>query len=199
MQKNINLETFDKIKDKILKKEFAIFAMFLNRKKAKAAVKDLVFHGFLKKDIFMLSPDKKGNRDFVYNQNTGIKLGIQVGAIIGFFLMGLVGFIIGAKNPFHLGFSSWIVDLVFGSIFGLIFGAVAGALVGIGTPMPAIKRYGFYLKEGGIVVMVHLKNEEDSVEAHSVLEKAGGQDISVLEESQIWSTINPSNKKFTFH
>lgn len=199
MQKNINLESYGQLKSDMPKKNVAIFAMFLNQKSAKAAIKSLKSDGFSSEDIFMLVPNKSGSRDFVYHQATDLKTGAMIGAAVGFLLLGLVGLIVGSYDPFQQGMSSWIIDLTIGAITGLVVGAATGALVGIGIPKSAIKRYRFYLKEGGVVVMMHLKNEEDGAEAHHILEKSEGQDITVLEESQVWSNPNPENKRPTFH
>lgn len=199
MQKNINLETYDLLKKKSIHKDFAIFAMFLNRNSANAAIKSLEDHGFLPEDISLLTPKKKGSHDFVYQQNNNIKMGALIGGITGFLVLGLAGVFIGSSDLFNFGFSSLLSSVIIGAVLGLIAGAAIGALVGIGTPRPVVKRYNFYLKEGGIVVKMHLRNQEDSEEAHFVLEKAGGQDIAILEESQIWSVIIPEKNKLTFH
>lgn len=199
MQKNINLDAYDQLKKKASEKKFAIFSMFLDRNSANAAIKSLKSHGFLQEDISLLTPKKKGGHDFVYHQNNNIKLSAFIGGIAGFLILGLAGVFIGSADLFDLGLSSLLSSVIVGAIVGLIMGAAIGVLVGIGTPKPAAKRYNFYLKEGGIVVKMHLKNEEDSEEAHFVLEKAGGQDITILEESQIWSIIVPERNKFTFH
>lgn len=199
MQKSVDSEINSHLKNKSHHKEIAIFAMFLNRKNVKNAVKSLTEHGFLASDIKVLSPEKNGSRDFVYHLDTNVKTGLLIGAAVGFILLGMVGIIIGANNRIQLGMQSWIMNSTLAALGGLIFGAAAGALVGVGIPKPAAGRYKFYLKEGGLVVMMHLKSEEDKGEAHFILESAGGQDITILEESQIWSAVVPENKKLTFH
>ena len=147
----------------------------------------------------MLTPDKQGSRDFVYHQESNVLTGVLVGAAVGFVLLGLTGILVGGNDRIQMGASSWIFTSAMASLGGLLFGAAAGALVGIGIPKPAVRRYRFYLHEGGIVVMMHLLNEEDKGEAHAVLEKAGGQDISVLEETHAWSIVLPEKEKLTFH
>lgn len=199
MEANIDLNNRERAMNKVQQKKFSIFAMFLSRKNVRNAIKSLKNHGYLLKDISLLTPEKHANHDFVYQQDTSIKSGALVGAVTGFFILGIIGFIMGLKDPAHLGTASRIIYTVLGMLIGLVFGAASGALVGIGTPKSAAKRYNFYLKEGGIVLMLHLKNEDDGIEANVILEKAGGQDLVVLEESQIWSTIMPENKRLTFH
>ena len=147
----------------------------------------------------MLAPDKHGRRDFVYHLERNVLTGVLVGAAVGFILLGLVGVLVGGNERIQLGISSWIFTSGMASLGGLLFGAAAGALVGIGIPKPAVRRYQFYLREGGIVVMMHLRGEADKVEAHSVLESVGGQDIAVLEETHAWSVVLSENEKLTFH
>lgn len=173
--------------------------MFLTRGDAKKAVRALRRHGYQIEDITLLAPDKHGNRDFVYYLESNILTGVLVGAAVGFVLLGLTGILVGGNDRIQLGTSSWIFTSAMASLGGLLLGAAAGALAGIGIPKPAVRRYKFYLHEGGSVVMMHLKNEPDKGEAHAVLESAGGQDITVLEESHVFSAVVPENKKPTFH
>lgn len=198
MQQNVDTEV-TKVKRKPHHREFSIFAMFMKSSEARKAVRSLRRHGFRSEDILMLTPDKHGSRDFVYHQESNVLTGVLVGAAVGFVLLGLTGILVGGNDRIQLGMSSWIFTSAIASLGGLLFGAAAGALVGIGIPKPAVRRYKFYLHEGGIVVMMHLRNEEDKGEAHAVLEKADGQDISVLEETHAWSVVLPENEKLTFH
>ena len=199
MEQSFETEIANTIKRNPHHKEYSIFGMFLKANQARSAVRVLRRHGFRSKDITILAPDKHGNRDFVYHLESNVLTGVLVGAAVGFVLLGLVGILVGGNDRIHLGISSSIFTSAMASFGGLLFGAAAGALVGIGIPKPAVKRYKFYLHEGGVVVMMHLQNEADKTEAHEVLEKAGGQDISLLEESHLWSVVMPENKKQTFH
>ncbi len=199
MQKSVDTEVLTKVKRKPEHREYSIFAMFLKSSEARKGVRGLRRHGFKSADIHMLTPDKQGSRDFVYHQESNVLTGVLVGAAVGFVLLGLTGILVGGNDRIQMGTSSWIFTSAMASLGGLLFGAAAGALVGIGIPKPAVRRYKFYLHEGGIVVMMHLLNEEDKGEAHAVLEKAGGQDISVLEETHAWSIVLPEKEKLTFH
>jgi|GEM_PF-3058520 len=199
METNVELTEHVKKNSNLQHKNYSIFAMFLNQKSAKNAIKLLKSHGYLLRDISLLIPEGLASHDFVYQQDTSIKAGAMIGAFTGFFILGIVGFIIGLKDPMRLGWAAHIFYTMIGMFIGLLFGAASGALVGIGTPKTAAKRYNFYLKEGGIVVRLHLKDEADGQAANVLIEKAGGQDIVVLEESQIRSTIVPEKGNQTFH
>lgn len=199
MEPSVETETLSQLKPKPDHRQYSIFAMFLKPGEARKAVRALRRHGFKSADILTLTPDKRGSRDFVYHLESNVLTGVLVGAAVGFVLLGLTGILVGGNDRINLGTSSWIFTSAMASLGGLLFGAAAGALVGIGIPKPAVRRYRFYLHEGGTVVMMHLRNELDKVEAHKVLEEAGGQDISVLEETHAWSVVLPENEKLTFH
>lgn len=75
---------------------------------------------------------------------------------------------------------------------GAFLGAACGALVGIGTPVDAVQRFGFYLDEGGILVAVDVDGLSDELKnhAHQILEQTNAQDISLLNEEQILRKIS---------
>lgn len=173
----------------------SVFAMFISRGDAEGAIDSLRRNDFADEDISLLSPNKNGSRDFVYQQNTSIISGMMIGAISGFFLLGLVGLYLGASQPEELGMTSWIVSTVVASLVGLLLGAACGALVGIGTPPSAGRRYGFYLREGGSIVKVRVRNEEDRLLALRLMERFKGQDITILKDSVVWSTIMPEKRR----
>ncbi len=186
----------------ISEKKLAAFGLYINKKEAEWAIGRLEKNGFPREDISMLAPQRFGKRDFVYEQKTSIQDGAVIGSVVGFLILGFAGFLWGMSGrsvmtenivPF------WFVSTGVGCMIGLLFGAAAGALVGIGTPQSAAKRYGFYLKEGGIVLSVHLKNETDRKLASQILQTTHAQDISELKETEIWSKIIPEKKKLIYN
>lgn len=172
-------------------KSYSILALFSNHHKAAKAIKNLKNSGYNVKDIYLLKSKKNGEKDFAYHLGTYLKSGAVIGGIIGFFALGITGFIIGLQDPMMLGASSLFKYTLAGLLMGVVFGTASGALVGIGAPKSTIKRYSFYIKEGGTVLMLHLKNKNESLKSSEILELAGGQDIHLLEESQIWSQLIP--------
>lgn len=187
--------------------KLSTFGMYTNHYDAKRAIARLEKSGFARENISVLAPQAYGGRDFVYQQQTNIKEGALIGAIIGFFVLGFIGFLLGlgALTPLETmiepnlaaSIPSWAFSAAIGSVIGIIYGAASGALVGIGAPKTAAKRYGFYLKEGAIMLCVDLKNEDQRIRANDILEKTRAQDISDLQESEIWKTIVPEKKKLS--
>jgi hypothetical protein len=143
---------------------FGMFALYLKRNDADMAVKLLERNGFKPEDISLLAPQRNGARNFVYDQKNSLIQGAVIGAFIGAVVLGLAGLFFGAKGMFTtypassslgLGFSP--VSAAVAATIGMVLGAASGVLVGIGSPKSAAKRYGFYLKEGGIFLVVNLK------------------------------------------
>lgn len=184
---------------------FGMFALYLKRNEADVAIRLLERNGIKHEDISLLAPQINGPRNFVYDQKSSLIQGAAIGAFIGAIVLGLTGLFFGSRGLFTTppGFSSFGVGFspisaaVLASI-GLILGAASGILVGIGSPRSAAKRYGFYLMEGGIVLVVHLRKETDRLLVSRILEKSRGQDINILDESKIWSTIIPEKKRLVY-
>lgn len=184
---------------------FGVFALYLKRADADKAAGLLEHNGIKQSDISLLAPQRNGPRNFVYDQTNALVQGAVVGAFIGAVIFGLLGLFFGARglltttpgfNAITSTFSP--VSAAVAATIGLIFGAAAGVLVGIGSPRTAAKRYGFYLMEGGIVLVVHLRKDTDQLLVQRVLENTGGQDIHILDESKIWSTIIPEKKRLVY-
>ncbi len=195
-------DTFKPSTDLENPESLGIFALYTKRKDADMALKALERNGFAHEDVSLLAPERSGHRDFVYHQQYSLLPGAIIGAVLGVIILGTVGVFIGDQqfvtDPYSASYlisSSVLFRTIFLGGLGLFIGAAAGALAGIGTPKSAAKRYGFYLKEGGIVVVVHLKKQIDDILIKRILEKTNGQDISTLEESKIWSTIIPEKRK----
>ncbi len=65
-----------------------------------------------------------------------------------------------------------------GAGVGAAAGGVAGALIGIGIPEYEAKRYETYVKDGGILLSVHVDDSEWSDKAEKIMEESGARDIS---------------------
>lgn len=188
--------------------ELGMFALFLRKSDAYTAIRTLEKNGVTSEDISLLAPQKGGTHDFVYSQTNSLIQGALIGGAMGGILIGLVGLFFGTKGLVTspsidftntvAGIGLYPISAAVTSILGLIFGAASGVLVGIGSPKSAAKRYGFYLKEGGIVLVVHLKNKADRLLISRILEKNRGQDINILEQSKIWNTIIPEKNKLVY-
>ena len=80
-----------------------------------------------------------------------------------------------------------IVAALAGAVAEGIFDGIAGALVGMGIPRHEAKRYEGQVKEGGILVSVHVVNSDSIVRAKDILERTGASQISSTSgESAEW-------------
>lgn len=165
----------------------AAFAIFRDKNEVKIAINALKKLGFNERNIKILSPHKKGTKDFVSEQKNQIITGAIIGAIIGAVVSCIISLLI-IFNIIPLHFSledsgAGKILIMFASIgFGILFGAGGGALVGIGTPFTVSKRYGRYLSSGGYLLSVQVDKEDQRVQAEKVLAVTGGQDIHLAKE-----------------
>lgn len=183
--------------DALSEKNLSAFGLYTNTRDAQIAIDQFEKNGFESEDISLLAPERSGHHDFVYEQKTSLKDGAVIGAVGGLLFFGFAGFLWGISGRSMVTDDSlpiWFISTSIGCVMGLLFGTAAGALVGIGTPQSVAKRYGFYLKEGGTVLTVHLKNKAERKRANQILQATNAQDISELNESKIWSTIIPEKK-----
>jgi hypothetical protein len=173
-------------------KNDAVFALFQNRPQVTEAERSLIEAGFNPEQIRVLVAPTHGAQDFPYNQTTRVLTGAEVGAAVGLFTGAFVGLMFGLQTftvPLlnsALALDGWSGALI-GAIFGLAFGASSGALVGIGTPQTATERYAHYVDDGGILLSVHAESTDQARQAMEVLERCGGNDITMMNEKSTWS------------
>ncbi len=163
----------------------ASFAIYRNRDEIRIAVRSLLKLGFQNSDLMIFQAKHGGAQDFQQVQKYQIKKGAILGAPIGAIILGGIGFAAGGQLS-----GSPLGIMAAAAALGLVLGAVCGTLVGIGTPDPAAKRYGQYLKSGGILLSVHNQNLQQIQKAQKVLSATGGQDIQLINESDTWGKAN---------
>ena len=169
--------------------------MFSTPIASQKTIDELLLSGIQQKDIIILNPQKnirkKDEPDFVHAQPTSLIAGALIGSVVGFILLGLVGFFIGlnSKQVVQFGeitlinqsvFPTLLATTVTGAILGVILGAASGTLAGIGIPKVVRHRYKFYLKEGGLLLTVKVADNEEPFEIINLLKKTGAQDVAVL-------------------
>ena len=63
-----------------------------------------------------------------------------------------------------------------------VVGGITGALIGVGIPEYEAKRYEGRLTKGGILISIHSDKTQDIAHAREIMERTGGEDISVSAE-----------------
>lgn len=160
----------------------ATFGLVQSESQAELSVNALKNAGFSGADISVLFPDKSGTRDFAHEKNTKAPEGAVTGASAGGVLGGTLGLLAGIGSLAIPGLGPFIaagpiMAALSGAAAGATVGGIAGALIGLGIPELEAKRYAGKIKDGGVLISVHVENSEEARRAKSVLEQAGATDV----------------------
>ena len=167
----------------------AVFCIAKSEGVARDIVEKLKVMGFSADDISVLFADRKGTKDFAYEQNTKAPEGATTGGVLG---AGAGACWAGWRESAHWRFPalapSWPRDH-----YGRArrrgdrraTGGLIGALVGMGIPEFEAKRYEGKLKEGNILISVHTEDSKERARAKDVFELAGADDISYTTETAV--------------
>ena len=163
--------------------------MFRDRESAERAYNSLSSRGYSKDDVnLVMSDDTRkrhfGNDDDSSNTELGNKAleGTGAGSAIG----GTLGAIVGAVAAIGTSVALPGLGLVIagplaaglaGAGAGGLTGGLLGALVGSGIPEDRAKEYESGVKEGGIVMGVHPRNDEDATYLENEWRNSNGQSI----------------------
>ncbi|MEK6555090.1 MAG: quinol:electron acceptor oxidoreductase subunit ActD [Bdellovibrionota bacterium] len=165
-----------------------VFAIFDNRSSVETAVRALKSANFRKSDISVLMPALGDESTFAHSKSSKAPEGATAGAGIGALVGGTFGWLVGigaiAVAP-PLG-----IMLAAGPIMSALaaagaagaLGGLTGALVGFGIPEYEAKRYEDYVKDGGILLSVHVDDDNWMGKAKYILESSGARDISSTTE-----------------
>jgi hypothetical protein len=146
--------------------------------------------GFSYDDISVLFPDQRTTRDLAHEKNSKAPEGAATGAGTGGLLGGALGLLAGigalaipGVGPFIA--AGPIMAALSGAAVGAAVGGITGGLVGLGIPEYEAKRYEGKVREGRILISVHVENAVQATLAKEILEKEGAEDISVTGEASV--------------
>lgn len=174
-----------------------VFGIFEERMNLESCVNTLRQEGFRSSDVSVLMPDKGDTVSFGHQKGSkapeGVAIGTGTGALVGGALGWLVGIgaiaTIPALGP--LVAAGPIMAALAGIGVGGAVGGLSGALIGVGIPEYEAKRYEKFVKDGGILLSVHVDDKEWADRAEHILRDAGARDISrSLEVSQRTTRID---------
>ncbi|MEN0059922.1 MAG: quinol:electron acceptor oxidoreductase subunit ActD [Bdellovibrio sp.] len=162
----------------------SIFGIFESRAALEDCITNLRAEGFRAEDVSVLMAEKGDTNTFAHEKGTKAPEGAAIGGGTGALLGGALGWLIGAGaiatvpalGP--LVAAGPIMAALAGLGVGGAVGGVAGALAGIGIPEYEAKRYEQYVKDGGILLSVHVDDGEWKDKAERILETSGAKDIS---------------------
>ncbi len=160
----------------------SVFAIATTRARAERIVAALQLADFSNNDISVLFPDQATTRDFAHEKNTKAPEGAVAGATTGGVVGGALGWIAGIGALAIPGVGPFIaagpvIAALSGVAVGATVGGIAGALVGLGIPEIEARRYETKLREGNVLVSVHVPDDEMCGRAKQIFEDAGADDI----------------------
>lgn len=170
-----------------MKDHKAIFGIYKSRGAAENGVTTLKNNGFRVSDISVLLPQEAGSQDVVHTKESKAPEGAAAGAGAGAVLGGALGLLAGIGALAIPGMGPFIAaGPILASLAGIgvggAVGGISGALIGLGIPEYEAKRYEGFVKEGGILISVHVDDDNWAEKAQSLLEATGAKDVATTSE-----------------
>lgn len=168
----------------------AVVGIISNQAQAEQLVTQLQRAGFSTNDISALFPDKRGTRDFAHEHHTkapegaiaGVGAGGAIGGTLGL-LAGIGSLAIPGVGP--LIAAGPIMAALSGAAAGAAVGGITGALIGMGIPELEAKQYEGKIRDGNILLSVHVENSDERARAKKILEQSGARDVVSAGEASV--------------
>lgn len=164
----------------------AVCGLFSNRMSAQKTIDQLNSNGYSSQNIHILAMKKEGEHNFIHGLPMNTRFGAIIGASVGFFLLGLVGFFLGIILNNSVRGSVLVFNTLIGALLGIFVGGASGALAGNGIPRVTNNRYGYYLNQGGLLLTVHIDTKDDEYKVTEIFKSTGAQDVSGLYDGEVW-------------
>jgi len=167
----------------------SVFGIFRDQYALDRTVDILKANNFRNSDISVLMPSKKESKDFALEKNTKAPEGAATGATAGVLGGGVLGWLVGAGALAIPGIGPFIaagpiIAAIAGAGVGGTLGGVAGGLIGLGIPEFEAQRYEGYIKEGGMLISIHVDDSDWEAKAKRLLEDNGAKDIATTSEKK---------------
>lgn len=166
----------------------AVFGIFQSRVELEHAVDRLKSDGFRHSDISVLLPDSNDTANFAHQKSTKAPEGATAGASSGLAIGGVLGWLAGigalaipGVGPFVA--AGPIIGAITGAGIGGTLGGLTGALIGFGIPEYEAKRFETYVRDGGMLISVHVDDSQWADKAKDILEASGARDIDLAPET----------------
>ncbi|HKP59025.1 MAG TPA: DUF3341 domain-containing protein [Polyangiales bacterium] len=168
----------------------AVIGLVSSFAQAERLVDTLQSAGVPRYEISALFPDSAGTRDFALEKNTkapegaaaGVSAGGAIGGTIGL-LAGIGALAIPGLGPFIA--AGPIMAALSGAAAGAAIGGLTGALIGMGIPELEARAYEGKVRDGHILLSVHVDDNEQRDRVKMLLERAGAQDVTVAGEKEV--------------
>lgn len=168
----------------------AVIGLVGSVNQAERILSDLEAAGFARNDLSVLFPDKSGTRDFAHEHNTKAPEGAVTGAGAGGAVGGTIGLLAGIGALAIPGLGPFIaagpiMAALSGAAAGAAVGGVTGALIGLGLPEIEAKQYEGKVRDGNVLVSVHVDDSKERANAKEILERNGAKDIATTGEKSV--------------
>ena len=167
----------------------SVFGIFRDQQALDRTVDVLKANNFRNSDISVLMPSKQETKDFAVEKNTKAPEGAATGATAGVVGGGVLGWLVGAGALAIPGVGPFIaagpiIAAIAGAGVGGTLGGVAGGLIGLGIPEFEAQRYEGYIKEGGMLISIHVDDSDWEAKAKRLLEANGAKDVATTSEKK---------------
>ena len=181
----------------------SIFGIYETEIAISSAIDRLKVAGFQLSDVSVLIPGKDTAQELALEKRSkapeGVVFGIVSGIIIGNFLGILAADGTILKNVGNLGYMAFVTAGSRQSMFELaILGALAfgaiGGLIGWSRPEYEAKRYESHVKNGGVLLSVHVDDTLKKRQAKNILKDTGAYGVGAEREKpvKVLKTIPPN-------
>lgn len=165
----------------------SVTGVYYDRDSADRAYRSIRERGYDDKDVNVLMSDETRKRHYGDNpddDSAGSKAleGAGTGAAIGGTLGGIFGALAAVGTSvvvpgLGLALAGPIAGALAGAGAGGATGSVLGALVGAGIPEDHAKEYERHINDGGIVVGVNPRHDDDATYFEDSFRQGGGRDV----------------------
>ena len=161
-----------------------VTGLFKNRVAAEAAVDALLKRGYTRDDISVLMSDATRTKEFAVQAKTHAADGAGIGGAVGTAVGAVLAAIAAVGSTIflpglNLVIAGPIAAALAGAGAGAVTGGVIGALVGAGIPEYRAKVYEAGLREGGILLGVEAKADEEVDRLEELLDDIGAAHVRV--------------------
>lgn len=178
----------------------AVFAVFKNPMDISSSVEYLEKFGVNCRSQRIYRLLYGGGQDFSQIKGRQIYAGAIAGSIVGLLLMLLLGLFFDFEALQEASLSKQSLNLwpIYLGLFGgaILVGIFAGILVGAGISNTTAKRYGQYLKTGGIMMSLRAQPGKQYEMIKRTLNSFGAYDVQLEDESSTWQTALAESRKF---
>lgn len=168
----------------------SVYCITPTLEQTEAIVTDLKRAGFRSQDVSALFPDLRGTRDFAHERDTKAPEGATAGGVAGLGVGAAVGWLAGIGALAIPGIGPFIaagplMAALSVAAVGTTAGGIIGALVGMGMPEFEARRFDGKIKQGGMLISVHVENTNQRNAAREIFELHNAQDITTGSEAHV--------------